>query len=54
MRTCAGAGGWQLRRERLGHTLHPTALVHEAYMRLIDQRRVGWQNRGQFFGVACR
>ncbi len=44
----------QLRRERPGHTLQPTALVHEAYPRLIDQRRVAWQNRGQFFGVACQ
>ena len=44
----------QLRRERRGHTLQPTALVHEAYMRLVDQRRVVWQNRAQFFGVACQ
>jgi RNA polymerase sigma factor (TIGR02999 family) len=44
----------QLRRERRGHTLQPTALVHEAYLRLVDQRRVVWQNRGQFFGVACQ
>jgi RNA polymerase sigma factor (TIGR02999 family) len=41
-----------LRRERRGHTLQPTALVHEAYLRLIDQQRVVWQNRAQFFGVA--
>ena len=46
--------GAQLRRERPGHTLQPTALVHEAYLRLVDQRRVVWQNRGQFFGVACQ
>ena len=44
----------QLRRERPGHTLQPTALVHEAYLRLVDQQRVVWQNRGQFFGVACQ
>jgi RNA polymerase sigma factor (TIGR02999 family) len=44
----------QLRRERPGHTLQPTALVHEAYLRLVDQRRVAWQNRGQFFGVASQ
>ena len=44
----------QLRREQRGHTLQPTALVHEAYLRLVDQRRVMWQNRGQFFGVACQ
>lgn len=42
-----------LRRERPGHTLQPTALVHEAYMRLIDQRRVVWQNRAHFLGVAA-
>ena len=44
----------QLRRERRGHSLQPTALVHEAYIRLVDQRRMVWQNRGQFFGVACQ
>jgi RNA polymerase sigma factor (TIGR02999 family) len=44
----------QLRRERRNHTLQPTALVHEAYLRLIGQRRMVWQNRGQFFGVACQ
>jgi RNA polymerase sigma factor (TIGR02999 family) len=41
-----------LRRERRDHTLQPTALVHEAYLRLINQRRAVWQNRAQFFGVA--
>lgn len=41
-----------LRREREGHTLQPTALVNEAYLRLIDQTRVSWRNRAQFFGVA--
>jgi RNA polymerase sigma factor (TIGR02999 family) len=41
-----------LRRERRDHTLQPTALVHEAYLRLIDQRRTEWQNRAQFLGVA--
>jgi RNA polymerase sigma factor (TIGR02999 family) len=44
----------QLRRERRGVSLQPTALVNEAYLRLVDQRRVMWQNRGQFFGVACQ
>jgi RNA polymerase sigma factor (TIGR02999 family) len=44
----------QLRHERRDHTLQPTALVHEAYLKLIDQRRVRWQNRAQFFGVASR
>lgn len=44
----------QLRGERRNHTLQPTALVHEAYVKLIDQRRVQWQNRAQFFAVASR
>ena len=43
-----------LRRERVNHTLQPTALVNEAYLRLIDQRKVEWQNRAQFFGLAAR
>ncbi len=42
-----------LNREGAGHTLQPTALVHEAYLRLIDQRRVDWQNRAQFVGLAA-
>lgn len=42
-----------LRHEREGHTLQPTALVHEAYLRLVDQTRVDWQNRAQFYGVAA-
>lgn len=42
-----------LRQERPGHTLQPTALVHEAYERLIDQRRVDWSNRAQFIGLAA-
>jgi RNA polymerase sigma factor (TIGR02999 family) len=45
--------GKYLRRERAGHTLQPTALVHEAYIKLIDQREVEWQNRAHFFGVAA-
>ena len=44
----------QLRRERLGHTLQPTALVHEAYLRLVDQRQVDWRSRAHFFGVAAQ
>lgn len=44
----------QLRDERVGHTLQPTALVHEVYLRLIDQRHVNWQNRAHFFGVAAQ
>jgi RNA polymerase sigma factor (TIGR02999 family) len=43
-----------LRRERSGHTLQPTALVHEAYLRLVDQNQVRWQNRAHFFGVAAQ
>jgi RNA polymerase sigma factor (TIGR02999 family) len=43
-----------LRRERSDHTLQPTALVHEAYMKLIDQTRVRWQNRAHFFGIAAQ
>ncbi len=43
-----------LRRERADHTLQPTALVHEAYLRLVDQREVEWQNRAHFFGVAAQ
>jgi RNA polymerase sigma factor (TIGR02999 family) len=44
----------QLRRERAGHTLQPTALVHEAYVKLVDQRRVDWLNRAHFYGVASQ
>jgi len=43
-----------LRRERPGHTLQTTALIHEAYLRLIDQKSVQWQNRAQFFGIAAQ
>ena len=43
-----------LRREAAGHTLQPTALVHEAYLKLVDQRPSRWQGREQFFGVAAR
>jgi RNA polymerase sigma-70 factor (ECF subfamily) len=42
-----------LRRERPGHTLQPTALVHEAYVRMLDQRQVDWANRAQFMGLAA-
>jgi RNA polymerase sigma factor (TIGR02999 family) len=42
-----------LRRERPSHTLQPTALVHEAFVRLIDQRQVDWSNRAQFIGLAA-
>lgn len=43
-----------LSRERRDHTLQTTALVHEAYLRLIDRRAVQWQNRAHFFGVAAQ
>jgi RNA polymerase sigma factor (TIGR02999 family) len=43
-----------LRKERKSHTLQPTALVHEAYLRLVDQKNPRWQNRSHFFGVASR
>jgi RNA polymerase sigma factor (TIGR02999 family) len=43
-----------LRKERKSHTLQPTALVHEAYLRLVDQKHPNWQNRSHFFGVAAR
>src|SRR5258708_19873317 len=42
-----------MRRERRDHTLQPTALVHEAYARLINQRNVDWRNRTQFLGLAA-
>ena len=42
-----------LRRERPNHTLQPTALVHEAYLQLLQQRQVDWRNRAQFLGVAA-
>lgn len=42
-----------LRRERSNHTLHTTALVNEAYIRLAHQRRTDWRNRAQFFGIAA-
>jgi RNA polymerase sigma factor (TIGR02999 family) len=44
----------QLRGERPGHTLSTTALVNEAYLRLVDQRRADWQDRRHFFAVAAR
>jgi RNA polymerase sigma-70 factor (ECF subfamily) len=44
----------QMRGERAGHTLQPTALVHEAFLRLVDQNPENWHNRTQFFGVAAQ
>jgi RNA polymerase sigma factor (TIGR02999 family) len=50
LRSLAGS---HLRRERGDHTLQPTALVHEAYLRLVEQHNVNWQNRHHFFGAAA-
>jgi RNA polymerase sigma-70 factor (ECF subfamily) len=50
LRKLAGA---YLNRERPGHTLQPTALVHEAYLRLVEQDRQTWESRTHFFGVAA-
>ena len=47
------AGGY-MRRERGGHTLQTTALVNEAYMRLVDQKRVHWKSRAHFFAIAAQ
>jgi RNA polymerase sigma-70 factor, ECF subfamily len=46
--------GSYMRRERVDHTLQATALVHEAYLKLIEQRSVSWQSRAHFFGVAAQ
>jgi RNA polymerase sigma factor (TIGR02999 family) len=46
--------GRHLNREREGHTLQPTALVHELYLKLVDQRRVAWNDRAHFFAVAAQ
>jgi RNA polymerase sigma factor (TIGR02999 family) len=46
--------GSRLRGERADHTLQATAIVHEAYMRLVDQTRVEWRNRAHFFAIAAR
>src|SRR6476620_2496414 len=43
-----------LRRERAEHTLQPTALVNEAYLKLVDQRNAKWQNRAHFFGISAQ
>jgi RNA polymerase sigma factor (TIGR02999 family) len=44
----------QLHRERVNHTLQPTALVHEVYLRLVNQHHVQWQNRAHFFGLTAQ
>jgi RNA polymerase sigma factor (TIGR02999 family) len=51
MRRLAGA---YMRRERSDHTLQPTALVNEAYLKLVEQRSVDWQSRAHFFGIAAQ
>jgi len=51
LRRLAGA---YLRRERSGHTLQSTALVHEAFLKLVQQRDVHWRNRAHFFGIAAQ
>lgn len=51
LRRIAGA---QMRRERAGHTLQATAVVHEAYMRLAGEQQIPWQNRAHFFAIAAR
>jgi RNA polymerase sigma-70 factor (ECF subfamily) len=54
MRELRAKAAAYLRRERAGHTLQPTALVNEAYIKLARYQRVSWQNRAQFFGTASR
>jgi RNA polymerase sigma factor (TIGR02999 family) len=44
---------YYLRAERSGHTLQPSDLVHEAYLRLVDEKEIDWQNRAHFFGIAA-
>lgn len=51
---CKQIAARQMRGEHPGHTLDPTALVHELYLRLVDQTRANWENRAQFFAVAAR
>ena len=51
---CRRIAAQQLRKEHRDHTLDPTALVHELYLRLVDQHRASWANRTQFFGVAAQ
>lgn len=51
---CRRIAARQLGRERDDATLGPTALVHELYLRLVDQRRATWQNRAQFYGIAAQ
>ncbi len=49
-----GIAARQMRRERADHTLNATALVHEVYLKLMDQNQISWQNRAHFFAIAAR
>ena len=51
---CRAIATRQLRHERVDHTLQPTALVHELYLRLVNQNHASWQNRAHFFAVAAQ
>src|ERR671931_1632893 len=51
---CRRIAAHQLAREHRDHTLDPTGLVHELYLRLVDQRRATWENRAQFYGIAAQ
>jgi RNA polymerase sigma factor (TIGR02999 family) len=51
---CRRIASRQLRREHRQHTLEPTALVHEVYLRLVGQRHATWESRAQFFGVVAQ
>jgi len=51
---CRRIAAQQIRREARDHTLDPTAVVHELYLRLIDQRRATWENRAHFFAIAAQ
>ena len=51
---CTVVAGNYMRRERGDHTLQPTALVNEAYIKLVQQRSIDWQGRAHFFGIAAR
>jgi RNA polymerase sigma factor (TIGR02999 family) len=51
---CRRIAARQMRRERAEHTLNPTALVNELYLRLVDQHRTTWTSRAQFFGIAAQ
>ncbi|MCA9299383.1 MAG: sigma-70 family RNA polymerase sigma factor, partial [Phycisphaerales bacterium] len=52
--TLRAIAGRQMKEERASHTLEPTALVHEAYLRLVGEKQVEWKNRAQFYAIASR